>query len=521
MPRERLPMRKIRDVLRLHADKLSKRRIAVSLTLGRTAVRDYIKRATRAGLGWPLPEGLSDEDLERLLFPPPPRGATGAGSADRRPCPDWPVLHRELKRPGVTLSLLWEEYRALHPQGYGYSRFCDLYRAWKGRLNLTMRQAHLAGEKMFVDYAGGTAQVIDPLTGEIHEAQVFVATLGASSYSYAEATWTQSLPDWIACHARAFAYFDGVPGQVVPDNLKSGVVKACLYDPEINRTYADMAAHYGTAIVPARPRKPRDKAKVEVAVQVVERWILARLRNRRFFSLDELNQAMRALLDDLNARVTRHLGASRRQLFEELDRPALKALPAEPYEYAEWKQRKAGLDYHVEVAKHYYSVPHALAKHKLWARITEKSVEVFHKGKRVAAHMRASGNRRHTTIPEHMPSSHRRHAGWTHEGIGSQADAIGPNTAALVGIILKSRPHPEQGFRSCVGILRLAKTHGAPRLEAACERALEIGAQSYSSVASILKNNLDRRRPGQSTKRATDHRPAIDHANIRGSGYFH
>ena len=252
MPRERLPMRKIRDVLRLHADKLSKRQIAVSLNLGRTAVRDYINRAARAGLGWPLPEGLSDEDLERLLFAPP-----RVRSPDRRPCPNWPVLHRELRKPGVTLSLLWEEYRALHPEGYGYSRFCDHYRAWRGRLGLTMRQAHLAGEKMFVDYAGATAEVIDPLTGEIHEAQVFVATLGASSYSYAEATWTQSLPDWIASHSRAFAFFGGVPGQVVPDNLKSGVVKACLYDPEINRTYADMAAHYGTAIVPARPSYTR------------------------------------------------------------------------------------------------------------------------------------------------------------------------------------------------------------------------------------------------------------------------
>jgi transposase len=497
-------MRKIRDVLRLHAGQLSKRRIAVSLDLGRTAVRDYIKRATRAGLGWPLPEGLSDEALERLLFPPPV-----AISRDRRPAPDWPVLHLELKRPGVTLALLWEEYRAVHPDGYGHSRFCDLYRVWKGKLKPTMRQAHIAGEKMFVDYAGNTAEVVDPLTGEIHQAQVFVATLGASSMSYAEATWTQSLPDWIASHSRAFAYLGGVPAQVVPDNLKSGVVKACLYDPEINRTYADMAAHYGTAIVPARPRKPRDKAKVEVAVQVVERWILARLRNRRFFSLAELNQAMAELLEDLNGRVTRHLGASRRQLFEELDRPALKALPAEAFEYAEW-----------EVAKHYYSVPHALAKQKLWARITDRTVEVFHKGKRIAAHLRAPGNRRHSTIPEHMPSSHRRHAGWTHERITGQASATGPNTAALIGIILKSRPHPEQGFRSSIGILRLAKTHGSDRLEAACERALEIGATSYSSLNSILKNNLDRRKPRQATAKGTQS-PAIVHANIRGSRYFH
>ena len=511
MPRERLPMRKIYDVLRLHAGGLSKRRIAVSLNIGRTAVGDYLRRARRAGLGWPLPEGLSDEDLERLLFPPPP-----AVSPDRRPPPDWPALHRELKRPGVTVSLLWEEYRSVHPGGYGYSRFCDLYRDWRGRLNPTMRQAHVVGEKLFVDYAGATMEVIDGLTGEIRTAQVFVATLGASSYTYAEATWTQALPDWIGSHIRAFAYFGGVPRQVVPDNLKSGVVKACLYDPEINRTYAGMAAHYDTAIVPARPRKPRDKAKVEVGVQIVERRILARLRNHRFFSLAELNQAIAELLVALNGRVTRHLGASRRQLFEQLDRPALKPLPAQAYEYAEWKQRRAGLDYHVEVAKHYYSVPHALAKQKLWARITDRSVEVFHKGKRVAAHMRGSGNRRHTTVPEHMPSSHRRYANWTPDRIRRDAAANGVHTEILIDVILRSKPHPEQGFRSAIGILRLAKTHGGERLEAACERALEIGARSYSSVASILKNNLDRRTPRQ----ATDG-PAIDHPNIRGPQYFH
>jgi transposase len=345
---------------------------------------------------------------------------------------------------------------------------------------------------------------------------VFVATLGASSYTYAEATWTQGLADWIGSHTRAFAFFGGVPNHVVPDNLRSGVAKACLYDPEINRTYADMAAHYDTAIVPARPRKPKDKAKVEVGVQVVERWVLARLRHRRFFGLVELNRAIAELLDELNGRATRHLGASRRQLFEEIDRPALKALPSGAYEYAEWKKRRAGLDYHVEVEKHYYSVPHALARETLWARITERTVEVFHRGKRVAAHMRASGNRRHTTTPEHMPSAHRRYASWTPEHIRGRAAATGPNTEILVDVVMRARRHPEQGFRSCIGILRLAGTHGPERLEAACERALEIGAPSYSSVASILRNNLDRRTP----ERAADG-PAIDHGNIRGPGYFH
>ena len=512
MPRERLPMRKIRDVPRLHAGGLSKRQIAVSMNIGRTSARDYINRARRAGLGWPLPDDLTDEDLERRLFP-----SAAAVFPDCRPSPDWPVLHCELRRSGVTLSLLWEEYRAIHPQGFGYSRFCELYRAWKGKLAPTMRQNHVAGEKMFVDYAGATLEVIDGLTGEVQCAQIFVATLGASSYTYAEATWTQKLPDWISSHTRAFSYFGGVPRQVAPDNLKSAVVKACLYDPEVNRTHTEMATHYDTAIIPARPYRPRDKAKVEVSVQVVERWILARLRHRRFFSLAEANQAIRELLEELNGRVTKHLGASRRQLFEALDGPALKPLPAQAYQYAEWKQRRAGLDYHVEVAKHYYSVPHVLAKQKLWARITDRTIEVFNKDRRVAVHMRGPSNRRHTTVAEHMPSAHRRHASWSLERIRRDATANGPNTEILIDLILRNRPHPEQGFRSCIGILRLARSHGEERLEAACERALEIGAQSYSSLASILKNNLDRRKTASEPTAAT---PTIEHGNIRGSQYF-
>ena len=503
MPAERLPMRKIRDVLRLQDSGFSERRIATSLNIGSTSAGEYIRRARRAGLAWPLPRDLTDEALERLLFPAPPDIPP-----DQRPRPDWTWVYREKRKPNVTLSLLWEEYRAAHPDGYSLSHFCDLYRNWEGRLAPTMRQAHVAGEKMFVDYAGSTIDIVDGATGEVHEAQIFVAVLGASSYTYAEATWTQKLPDWIASHSRAFAFFGGVSAQVISDNLKAGVTKACFYDPQVNRTYAEMAAHYGTAVIPARPRKPRDKAKVEVGVQVVERWILAKLRNRRFFSLAEANAAIRQLLDELNARVTRHLGASRRQLFEQLDRPALLDLPVEPYTYAEWKECRAGLDYHVEVDKHYYSVPHALLRQKFWARMTDRTVEIFHRGKRVACHLRGSPNRRHTTVTEHMPSAHRR--------IRHYAASIGPNAEALVDIIMRSRPHPEQGFRSSIGIIRLAKTHGSERLEAACERAIDIGARSYSSVASILRNNLDRRKP----KRAAD-RPAIDHANIRGPRYFH
>ncbi len=504
-------MRKIREALRLKASGLSKRKIANSLGIGPTAAGGYMRRARRAGLSWPLPDGLSDEALERLLFPAPRTDQT----KERRP-PDWPLIHCELRRPGVTLSLLWEEYRAVYPDGYGYSQFCELYRRWKGGLSPTMRQSHLAGDKMFVDYAGHSIEVIDGLTGEVHESQLFVAVLGASNYTYAEATWTQSLPDWTGSHCRAFRFFGGVPAQVVSDNLKSGITKACFYEPAVNRTYSDLARHYGTAIVPARPYKPRDKAKVEVAVQIAERWILARLRNRRFFSLAELNAAIRELSAKLNARVTRHLGASRRALFEQLDAPALKALPQEPYEFVAWKQCRAGLDYHVEVDKHYYSVPHILLRKTLWARSTARTVEIFHKGQRVAAHMRKAPDRRHTTLREHMPSSHRRYADWTPERIRRQAAGVGPGAQALVEIIMRDKPHPEQGFRACIGILRLAKPHGPERLEAACIRAIDIGARSYTSVNSILKNNIDRRKP----ERAADG-PAIVHPNIRGPKYFH
>ena len=511
MPGQRLPMRKIRDVLRLRADGLSKRKIAASLSIGVTTAGEIIRRVRRAGLSWPLPEKLSDEAIERLVYPPTPVTAK-----DRRPQPEWAAVHRELRRPGVTLQLTWEEYREAHPDGYGYSRYCDLYRSWEQRLSPTMRQLHVAGERTFVDYGGTTLEVIDGTTGEVRECQLFVAVLGASSYTYAEATFSQRLVDWIGSHVRAFAFFGGVTAQTVSDNLRSGVSKACFYEPAVNRTYAEMAAHYGTAIVPARPGKPRDKAKVEVAVQVATRWIVAKLRNRRFFSLTELNAAIRELTTQLNARVTRHLGTSRRALFDEVERPALKPLPVEPYVYAEWKQCKVALDYHVEVAHHYYSVPHTLLRETVWVRVAAQTVEVFHRGNRVAVHLRASSDRRHTTIREHMPSSHRRYADWTPERIRRQAGEIGRNTAALVEIIMRERPHPEQGFRASVGIIRLAKSYGRERLEAACGRALEIGARSYTSVNSILKSNLDAKRPAV----ATDG-PSIVHSNIRGPGYFH
>lgn len=506
MPQERLPMRKIREVLRLRAQGLSKRRIAASLGISATAAVECLQRVRRAGLSWPLPDDVDDAVLELRLYPPATLNKV------QRPQPHWPSIYCELKRAGVTLQLLWGEYREQNPSGYGYSQYCELYRAWKGRLTPTMRQTHIAGERVFVDYAGTKLTVIDGLTGEVMTAQLFVAVLGASSYTYAEATWTQTLADWIGSHTRAFAFFEGVTAITVSDNLKSGIIKACFYEPEVNRTYERMAEHYGTAIVPARPYKPRDKAKVEVGVQVATRWVIAKLRNRTFFSLFALNEAIGELVAQLNNRVTRHLGASRRALFEEMERQALKPLPAEPYVFEQWKECRVGIDYHVEVKPYFYSAPFTLLREKVWARYTEKTVEVFHHGNRIAAHPRIP----HSTLPEHMPSSHRRFADWTLERIKRQAGEIGPSTSALVDIILRERPHPEQGFRSCIGILRHLKAYGRERLEAACARTLEIRSHSYRSVTSILKTNLDRKRPAS----AADE-PAILHNNIRGPGYYH
>jgi transposase len=515
MPAERVAMRVVREVLRLTFAGVSKREVARRTGLASSTVRATIARFQSLGLTWPLPETVTDSDLEAKIYK-----SAGKKQGHRRIIePDWASLHREMKRKHVTLSILWDEYIEAHPEGYRYSRFCELYRSWEGKISVTMRQAHLGGDKLFVDYAGDTASVvIDRLTGEIRKAQIFVAVLGASSFTYAEATWTQSLADWIGAHARAFEAIGGVTRLLVPDNTKTAIIKACLYEPQVNRTYTEMAAHYGTGVLPARPRRPRDKAKVEVGVLIMERWILGRLRNRRFHSLGELNEAIRGLLVRLNdERPIRRLGVTRRQLLEELDRPALKPLPAEPYVFAEWRARRVGIDYHVDVDKHYYSVPHRFARAEVEVRLTGRSVEVFAKGERIAVHLRSSGNGKHTTVQEHMPSSHRRYANWTLDRIRTDAAAIGPSTAALCELILEHRPHPEQGFRACLGIVRLVKPFGTARVEAAATRALDIGAMTYGSVRSILDNNLDRHSAGQ---RGPDG-VTILHPNIRGPRYYH
>lgn len=510
MPAKRLPMRKVKDVLRLSWGLgLTSRQVAASLGLARSTVAEYVRRAEEAGLGWPLPDDCDDFILERRLFPPAPLIA----SVDR-PLPDWNEVSRELGRKGVTLFLLWHEYRQAHSLGYQYSRFCDLYHEWAGRRSVWMRQDHKAGERMFVDYAGGTVAVVDRGTGATRQAQVFVAVLGASSYTYAEAAWTQAIGDWVGSHVRAFEYFAGVAALVVSDNLRTGVSRACRYEPGINATYAEMLAHYGSAALPTRVGRPQDKAKVESAVQVTQRWILARLRNRTFFSLAELNSAIRELLEDLNTRRFRKLPGTRRSQYEALDRPALLPLPAERYELAEWRKVRVNLDYHVEVEGHYYSVPYQLCRLELEARLTARVVECFHKGRRVASHVRSSERGRHTTAKEHMPKAHQAYLEWTPERIAQWTGAAGPATRQLVERIIASKPHPQQGFRAALGIMRLGKIYGAERLEAASERALRFGALSYRSLASILKCGLDRAEdPAAEVK-------SIAHPNIRGAAYF-
>jgi len=506
-------MRKVQEVLRLLlVCGLSQRQASRASGVGRSSVAEYVERAQKAGLleTW---ESLSGEELECRLYPPARRAPFQA----ERPEADWAAVHEELKRRDMTLSLVWQEYREQHPDGYQYSRFCDLYRAWRGKLDLCMRQVHRPGEKLFVDYCGATVPVVDAGTGEVREAQVFVAVWGASSYTFAEATWSQGLADWIGSHVRAFEFGGGLPELVIPDNLRSGVSRACRYEPELNPTYQDLAMHYGVAVMPARVRKPRDKAKVEAGVQLVQRWILARLRHRTFFSLGELNQAIRELLGPLNQRPFRKRPGSRRSLFESLEQPALRALPAERFTYAEWKKARVHIDYHVEVDGHYYSVPYQLVSQQLDVRVSAQTVECFAKGKRVSSHLRSLLRGAHTTQSGHMPRAHREYAQWTPERLVRWAREAGPSVGGLIERVMSRRAHPQQGFRSCLGIMRLGQRYGAQRLEAACQRALQVDAVSYRSVRSILQAGLDRQEvPAGEPSSAL---PQV-HENLRGSSYY-
>jgi transposase len=507
-------MRKINEVLRLRFElKRSHRQIARSIGAASSTVAEYLRRFGEAGLVWPLSASLSEAELEAKLFPPAPSVA-----AAERAEPDWAALHREMRRPSVTLMLLWQEYRANHPQGFAYSWFCEHYRGWVGRLDLVMRHEHRAGEKLFVDFAGPTMPIIDRDTGELRPASIFVGVLGASNYTYAEATWSQELPEWIGAHVRLFGFLGGVAEILVPDNLKSGVTRAHRYEPEINPTYAELARHYGVAVIPARAARPRDKAKAEAGVQLVERWILARLRNRQFFSLTELNAAIAPLLSALNQRPFKKLPGSRASTFELIDRPALKALPAVPYEYADWKKVRVHIDYHIEFARHYYSVPHALVGKELDARVSTTTVELFHRGVRVASHIHSRRAGGFTTCPEHMPASHREYAKWTPERLREWATSIGPATQCVISAILAARRHPQQGFRSALGVLRLGKHYGNDRLEAVCQRAHKLHITTFKSIESMLKNNLDR--VALIEPSASRQLPLL-HENIRGPEYYH
>lgn len=508
MSQERLSMRKITEVLRLSREsKLSNGQIARSLGISKSTVASYLALAAKAGAAWPLGEGRQ-EALERLL---PETGA----SPPRRPLPDMAAIHLELKKPGVTLQLLWEEQIQVHPEGYRYSQFCHYYHEWTRHLGVTMRQNHVAGEKVFVDYSGDKFKVVDTATGEVREAELFVAVLGASNYTYAEATWTQTLPDWITSHIHAFEYFGGVPQIVVPDNLKSGVTKACRYEPDINPVYLDLCVHYDCAVIPARPYKARDKAKAEVGVLFAQRWILAVLRHRTFFSLSELNRAIREALEKLNDRPMKKIKKSRREIYLEIEKAALKPLPAERYVLMEFKNCRVNIDYHIEVEEHYYSVPYTLVGEVVEARYNRTAVEVFYKGRRVASHPRSFVPHKPTTLTEHMPRSHQKHAEWTPSRLIHWGKTLGEDVGCLFDEIMKAWPHPEQGFRSCLGIMRLAKVHGNDRLKKACERALALKSYSYRTVKNILAHKLEAAASSLPEKRLD-----IRHEHLRGASYY-
>jgi len=510
MPARRLSMKKTKDILRLAQETdLANRQIARSLNVSPSTVAECVKRAEAAGLVWPFDVGNMDEEaVEELLYP--------EKKAPTRPLPEWKDVHRELSRKGVTLMLLWQEYvDANGDDHYSYSQFARRYATWTKRLDMSMRQVHKAGEKLFSDFAGHTLPIVDPATGEMTDAHLFVCSLGFSNYTYAEAFPSEQLPCWIAGHANAFAHFGAAPEIIVPDNPKAIVTRADRYEPELNRTFEDMASHYGCVVIPARVRAPKDKAKVESAVLQAERWILAPLRNRVFHSLPEANVAIAERLEWLNDRTMRGMDASRAELFEAVDRPAMLDLPERPYGFATWKKARVNIDYHVEVEGHYYSVPYRLTREKVEVRLTEGTIEVFHRGKRVASHPRSFARGQATTTHDHRPASHRAYLEWTPSRIISWAAETGPSTAGLVEEIMRRKPHPEMGYRSCLGIIRLSGKFGPERLEAASHRALSVGACSYKSVKSILQSGLDK------IEKQDDERPAIPvHENVRGPDYY-
>ncbi len=518
MTTPRLPMNRIREILRQKWQlQRTQREIATSVGCGVATVWKVLDRANAAGLARAQIDALDDRELEARVH-----GVRSEAERERA-LPDFAVVHREHRRPGVTLELLHVEYLEQHPDGYRYTQFCELYRRWLTGRRLTMRQVHRAGEKAFVDYAGQRPHLVDPMTGECTKVELFVMVLGASNLTYAEATMSQRGPDFTASHIRAFEYFGGVARATVCDQLRSGVRIPCRYEPEIQRTYEAMARHYGTTVLPARPKHPRDKAKVEVAVQIAERWILARLRNEEFHTLEALNARVWELLEELNARVMRGYGVSRRELFETIERKHLLPLPVDRFEYCVFAHATVNVDYHVAYDDRFYSVPYQLRHEQdptVELRVTGTTIEVLFRNRRVAAHARSYVKYSHTTVSEHMPEAHRRHAEWTPSRLISWAGKVGTNMQALVERVLETRKHPEQSYRTCLGLLRLTKRYGDQRVEAACARALCVHAYSYRHVKSILERGLDRQAVLPLGEQG-DARPATEHENIRGSKYYH
>ncbi len=510
MPNERLTMRMIREILRLHQScGLSQKRISIALGCSRSSVADYLKRAQQAGLSWPLPAECDDDELlERKLFGPP--------SDKERQQPDCDYIHQELKRKGVTLQLLWHEYKELNPEGYQLTQFCDIYRQWRKNIDLVMRQDHKAGHKAFSDFAGTTLPIVDAETGEVRFAHLFVCTLGASSYTYARLFWNESSESWCNGHAMAFAFFQGCPEIVVPDNPKPVITKACPYEPDVNPSFAQMASHFDVAVIPARVRRPKDKAAVESAVGVTTRMILAVLRNRTFFELAEANTAVQLLLTKLNSRPFKKMPGSRLSRFEEIDRPALKPLPAAKYEFMRIQKASVHIaDYHVEFEKCWYSVPFHYRGRDVEVRSSEHTVEIFLRGKRIASHARHISPGQRTTVKEHRPKHHQDYGEWPPERLVQWAAQIGPEAKALVERILTKQEHPEQGYRTCFGILRQSKIVGNQRLNAAAGRALAINACSLKSIKSILNFHLEDRPLPEQPRHLK-----IIHENIRGSASF-
>lgn len=511
-------MRKIKEIIRLKFGVgLSLRAIQQSLNVSYGTVSNYIRRAEQAGLGWPLPPDIDERTLGRLLFPS--AGSQGhQGFAEL----DYVSIYQELKSPLVTKFLLWQEYREHHPEdGYSYAQYCHRYLAWQQVQKPSMRQQHKAGEKLFIDYCGPTMDIVNPDTGEVRTAQLFVATWGASNYTYAEATWSQNQADFINAHVRAFEFFRGTPKIVVPDNLKSGVIKTHRYEPDINPAYQQMAEHYQVAIIPARPYRPKDKSKVEGAVLVVERWIMARLRHQTFFTLASLNQAIDLLLADLNDRPFKKLPGSRRSQFEQLDRSLLQPLPQHRYEYQHIKKARVHIDYHIDYEHHYYSVPYTLLKQEVEVHANAQSVVIYHQGARVAIHARSYRKGGHSTLPEHRPKAHQAMAEWSPKRFLGWAASIGSETRAVVEHILQEKRHPEQSYRRILALLSNAKKFSPERLNRACGRALLINSPTRTSVESILKQGLDQSdladaKMAQQTELGLD-----DHENIRGESYYH